>query len=116
LDNYLPVFVAEYAGDTLWALMVFLVISSIVPGARVSFRGGIALAFAFTVEVSQLCHAPWIEALRRTTLGGLVLGFGFVWTDFACYVTGVSIGAVVDCIVVGKARADSSNGSTEAIK
>jgi len=69
--NYLPVFIAEYAGDTLWALMVFLVISFMVPSARVSHRGGIA--FAFAIEVSQLYHAQWIEALRPTALRDLRL-------------------------------------------
>ena len=110
----LPVFVAEYAGDTLWALMVFLGISVIAPGARISYRGGVSLAFACAVEVSQLYHAPWIDALRTTTLGGLVLGFGFLWTDFVCYATGVSIGAVVDYIVCSGARADSRKESTDA--
>ena len=107
----LPVFLAEYAGDTLWGLMVFLAVSVVVPCARVSHRAGIAIAFAFAVEFSQLYHAFWIDTLRSTTLGGLILGYGFVWTDFVCYATGISIGAVVDYLVFSKARADSQNGS-----
>ena len=106
---YLPVFVAEYAGDTLWALTAFLGVSVVAPSVRGSYRGGIALAFAYVVEVSQIYHVPWIDALRRTTLGGLVLGFGFVWTDFVCYAIGVSIGAAVDYIVCSRARADTRN-------
>ena len=105
--TYLPVFVADYAGDTLWALMVFLGVSVVAPGARVSHRGAIALALAYAVEGSQLYHAPWIDAVRRTTLGGLVLGFGFVWTDFVCYAAGVLIGVVVDYTVGFRKRDDS---------
>ena len=108
----LPVFIAEYAGDTLWALMVFLGISFLAPGARVSHRGAIAIALAYAVEGSQLYHAPWIDAVRRTTLGGLVLGSGFVWTDFICYAAGVSIGVVVDYTVGFRKRDDSGRGST----
>ena len=75
----------------------------LAPNTRVSHRGGIALAFAFAVEVSQLYHAPWIDALRRTTLGGLVLGFGFLWTDFVCYTISVAAGVTVDYLVRSKA-------------
>ncbi len=42
-----------------------------------------------TVELSQLYHAPWIDSIRQTTLGGLILGFGFLWSDLACYALGV---------------------------
>lgn len=30
-----------------------------------------------------------MELIRRTTLGGLVLGFDFVWSDLECYAIGV---------------------------
>ena len=93
---YLPSFVAEYAGDTLWALMVFLGISVLAPRTRMSRRAAIALATAFLVEVSQLYHAPWINSLRHTPLGGLVLGFGFLWSDLACYTAGVALGVVLE--------------------
>ena len=99
---YLPTFVAQYAGDTLWALMVFLGISVAAPRARVSRRAGIAIALALAVEISQLYHAPWIDALRSTT-----------WTDLACYATGVSCGTAIDYFVCSKTRADSPSGGTE---
>ena len=50
-----------------------------------------------------MSHAPWLEALRRTTLGGLVLGFGFLWTDFVCYATGIWMGVAADDLLRGKA-------------
>ena len=93
---YLPSFVAEYAGDTLWALMVFLGISVLAPRTRMSRRAAIALATAYLVEVSQLYHAPWINSLRHTPLGGLVLGFGFLWSDLACYTAGIALGVVLE--------------------
>ena len=80
----LPRFVAAYAGDTLWALMVFLGLGFVLPHVRLARRACIALAFAWAVEVSQLYHAPGIDALRHTRLGGLVLGFGFLWSDLVC--------------------------------
>ena len=64
---------------------------------RASF--GIALAFSYLIEVSQLYHAPWIDAIRATTLGALVLGFGFLWSDIACYTVGIILGIVVDSLL-----------------
>jgi hypothetical protein len=98
--SYLPVFVGEYAGDTLWALMVFLALGCVAPRARTSHRAGIALLVSYSVEISQLYHAPWIDALRHTTLGGLVLGFGFLWSDVGCYAVGVSLGAGIEHLAV----------------
>lgn len=101
----LPGFVASYAGDTLWALMVFLGVSLLVPDCPVAKRGGIALVFSYLIEISQFYRAPWIDYLRETTLGGLILGFGFLWSDLLCYTVGVVFGVVVDQAV--RKRCDS---------
>jgi hypothetical protein len=92
----LPTFLAHYAGDSLWALMVFFLVSCLWPSRPVALRAAVALSFAFLIETSQLYHAPWIDSLRATRLGGLVLGFGFLWSDLACYAVGVAFGAIVD--------------------
>lgn len=94
--NHLPPFIAEYAGDTLWAILVFLVISALRPSARLPLRGAMALGIAILVEISQLYHAPWIDGIRATTIGGLILGYGFLWTDLICYAFGVGIGVSLD--------------------
>ena len=92
----LPEFVGEYAGDTLWALMLSLLVSALLAGRTVTYRATISLVLAFLVEISQLYHAPWIDSIRNTTLGGLVLGFAFLWTDLVCYTVGIIIGAVAE--------------------
>ncbi len=102
--EYLPPFIAEYAGDTLWAAMVFLGVGVLVPASQLSHRIGIAISCALAVELSQLYKAPWIDAIRQTTLGGLVLGFGFLWTDLLCYAVGVFAAALLDYLAFGKGR------------
>ena len=92
----LPGLVADYAGDTLWALAAFLGFGVLLPGASTRRVALLAMAFSVAVEVSQLYHAPWIDAIRRTTLGGLILGFGFLWSDLACYALGVGLGVLID--------------------
>ena len=101
-QGQLPAFLAEYAGDTLWALMLFLLVSTLLAGRPVLARAAISLALAFLVEISQLYHAPWIDSIRQTTLGGLVLGFGFLWTDLVCYSVGIALGLVVEAAVADR--------------
>ena len=103
LRDDLPPVLAEYAGDTLWALMLFWLVSTLIAGRPLMMRGAISLALTFLVELSQLYHAPWIDSIRQTTLGGLVLGFGFLWTDLVCYTLGVAIGASLEW-AIGAAR------------
>jgi hypothetical protein len=92
----LPSFVAEYAGDTLWAAMVFVGIGFLAPRWPTPRVMILALAICYGVEISQLYHAPWIDSLRSTRIGGLVLGFGFLWSDLVCYTVGVGLGALIE--------------------
>ncbi len=92
----MPWFVAEYAGDTLWAAMVYLIAAMIWRNASAGRLAGGAFGFSLAVELSQLYQAQWINALRATRLGGLVLGFGFLWSDLVCYAAGVALAVGVD--------------------
>lgn len=100
----LPAFVGAYAGDTLWALMVYLGLGMLWPQASIQKRAGLALGFSVAIELSQLYHAPWIDAVRRTRLGGLVLGFGFLWSDLVCYAAGIGFGARLERLVQRRSR------------
>lgn len=88
----LPEFLATYAGDTLWALLVFWLVRVLAPALPALSSALVALGFSFFIEFLQLYHAPWIDGIRATTLGGLVLGYGFKFSDLACYSVGVCFG------------------------
>lgn len=96
----LPAFFADYAGDTLWALAAFLGIGMLFPKWTTLRVCVIALLFAFSIEVSQLYHSAWIDQIRHTKIGGLILGYGFLWSDLLCYIVGISIGCVIEIFVV----------------
>jgi hypothetical protein len=96
---WLPAFVVVYAGDTLWALFVFLGIAVIAPSAPTIRVAVLAALVSLADEISQLCHPPWLDALRHTWLGGLVLGYGFQWSDLVCYGVGIAMGACTKCLV-----------------
>jgi hypothetical protein len=90
----IPTLVAEYGGDTLWALMVFMVIRGLAPRWPPWQSAGLALLISYLGEISQLYHAPWIDAIRSTWLGGVLLGYGFLWSDLVCYTIGILAGAL----------------------
>jgi Protein of unknown function (DUF2809) len=94
----LPGFVAAYAGDTLWALAAFLGFGLVLPRASTLRVALLAMSFSVAIELSQLYHAPWIDSIRHTTLGGLILGFDFVWSDLVCYAVGVGLGVLIEQI------------------
>lgn len=93
---WLPPFVHAYVGDVLWALMVFLGFAVLFKRQLTRTLAWLALLFSFGIEISQLYHAPWLDNLRATRLGGLVLGFGFLWTDLLCYSVGIAVGVLLD--------------------
>ena len=95
----LPQIISSYSGDALWALMVFFLFSFLFNKKSTIFILVISIIFSYGIEISQLYHAPWIDSIRATTLGGLILGFGFLWSDLICYTVGIVIGAIIDKIL-----------------
>ncbi len=95
----LPDFINTYLSDGLWALMIFLLVALIFNHWKTTKVAVTGLAFCYAIEISQLYHAPWINQIRNTTLGGLVLGFGFLWTDIVAYTLGIGFGVLVELII-----------------
>lgn len=98
-QSNLPPFVSEYAGDTLWALAAFFGLRFLFPKLPTWHIAAFAFGFALLIELSQLYQADWLNALRHTRLGGLILGFGFLWSDLLCYAVGVACGIGLDWLI-----------------
>ncbi len=96
LRGSLPFLIAEYAGDTLWATAVFVMLRLVRPAASSLALAVVTLAIAFLVELSQLAHPAWLDELRQQPGVGLVLGYDFVATDLACYTAGVVLAWAID--------------------
>ncbi|MEE9404307.1 MAG: DUF2809 domain-containing protein [Algisphaera sp.] len=99
----LPGFVGAYAGDTLYAVLVFVLWRTFFSSWTMGRIVVITLGFCFAIELSQLYQAPWAQAVRATLPGRLVLGQGFLWSDFLCYAVGV-MAAVLLTLVSGRIR------------
>ena len=100
----LPELIARYAGDTLWAVMVFGLIGLIAVEWSTTRVAATALVVSYVIEASQLYHALWIDGIRDTRPGGLVLGYGFLWTDIICYTVGVALCVVLERLVTARKK------------
>ncbi|MEK4707512.1 ribosomal maturation YjgA family protein [Bacillus sp. FSL R10-2780] len=95
----LPDLLNDYLGDALWALMIFTGFGFLFPKIETRKLAFISLIFCYGIEISQLYHAEWIDSIRATTLGGLVLGYGFLWSDLVAYTIGVGVGMLGEFIL-----------------
>ncbi|WP_249709472.1 DUF2809 domain-containing protein [Bacillus cereus] len=95
----LPELLNDYLGDALWALMIFIGFGFLFPKIETKKLAFISLIFCYGIEMSQLYHAEWIDNIRATTLGGLVLGYGFLWSDLVAYTIGVGVGFLFEFIL-----------------
>ncbi|WP_242213294.1 DUF2809 domain-containing protein [Bacillus cereus group sp. BfR-BA-01383] len=95
----LPDLLNDYLGDALWALMIFTGFGFLFPKIETKKLAIISLIFCYGIEISQLYHAEWIDSIRATTLGGLVLGYGFLWSDLVAYTIGVGVGMFCECML-----------------
>lgn len=78
-------------GDALWVIAVYCFFRLIWCKEPLYKIAGASLLTAYTIEFSQLIRWDWLVSLRSTTIGHLLLGQGFQWTDMAAYTIGVII-------------------------
>ncbi|MCY8545365.1 DUF2809 domain-containing protein [Bacillus vallismortis] len=100
-SSVLPDAVNPYLGDSLWAAMIFTGCGFLFQKMNTIMTGIISLSFCFFIEISQLYHADWIDQIRDTSLGGLVLGYGFLWSDIEAYTIGIALCTAIELIVLG---------------
>jgi Protein of unknown function (DUF2809) len=89
-------FIHNYAGDALWAGMIYFGFRFLLPKAPLKTSVLYTFLFTYCIEISQLYQADWVNAIRHTKLGGLVLGFGFLWSDLLMYTIGISLAFLLD--------------------
>lgn len=97
---YLPDLVNQYLGDAIWAGMIFLIFRFIFIKKETRLIALYSLAFCLIIELSQFYHAPWIDSVRATRLGSLILGFGYLWTDLLAYYIGVHFAATIELFLI----------------
>jgi len=83
-------------GDALYASMMYFIVRFFLIKYKIKEVAIISLAICFAIEFSQLYQAPWINTIRTTLPGRLILGQGFLWVDLLAYVAGVALAVLID--------------------
>ena len=92
-------FIPLFIGDILWATMVYFICRFLLIDRNTKFVVLVSLLFCFGIEFSQLYKAPWIDNLRHTLFGRLVLGETFLWGDLLSYTVGIIIGVLLEAML-----------------
>jgi hypothetical protein len=85
----LPDLLGKYPGDALWAAMVYLGWGIVLPKASPGRIALLASVICVGVECLKLWQTPWLASLQHTTLGHLVFGHVFSWSNFPAYAAGI---------------------------
>lgn len=88
-----------FIGDILWATMVYFIARFLFISKKIKFVVLISLLFCYGIEFSQLYKAPWLDNLRHTLFGRLVLGETFLWGDLLSYTVGVVAGILIERLI-----------------
>ena len=89
-----------YAGDALYACMMYYMVCVIFVNNNIKFRTITALLICYIIELSQIYQAEWINAIRQTVLGKLISGSGFLYSDLLAYFIGIAAAATVDYLLI----------------
>ena len=80
--------IAKYGGEVIWAGAFLFLLRIIFMQSPLSKLAIWCYILGVLDELSQLIHTTWIDALRGTTIGRLMFGLGFMWSDILCYAIG----------------------------
>jgi hypothetical protein len=83
--------VAKYAGDALYALLIFWLVLVAAPRTRAWVAASVAFGISMAVELFQLTGVP-AELGAQSTVARLVLGTTFNAPDLPFYAVGAALG------------------------
>lgn len=92
----LPRFVVKYGGSTMWALMIYWLVTTALPRMRLPAAAFSAGIIATAVEFFKLYRSPGMDAFRETLAGTLILGRYFSAADLIAYWVAIAAGMLID--------------------
>lgn len=91
-SRFIPDLIYPYLGDLLYCLMYYFIFGFLFPKMKIVNVLLYSIAVCFAIEISQLIRVDWLNEIRSTTFGKLVLGNGFLWSDLVSYTLGGLVG------------------------
>ncbi|KKI90265.1 hypothetical protein WQ54_20005 [Bacillus sp. SA1-12] len=100
MSDAFPSNLSVHLGDVFWASMVFFLFRVMIHQKSLFLALIFSILFSFGIEYSQLYQADWINSIRNTGIGGLILGRGFLWIDLLRYSIGILLAVFIDVLVI----------------
>ena len=91
-----------YIGDILWGAMIYFGFRFLFTKSKFKISFILALLYSYITEFSQIYQGEWINSIRNTTLGALILGYNFSVLDLIFYTVGIIIAVLFDILVLKK--------------
>lgn len=97
--QYFPELLRVYGGDVLSATCIFFGLRFLQPLKPLWRIAILNYIVCFSIELSQLCQAQWLQNIRNTPPFGILLGYGFLWSDCVCYAVGTVIAFAIAYLI-----------------
>lgn len=91
-------FIRPYFGDTLALILVYCTIKIVVPAKKLEITG-VALLFAFSIEILQATHFLAFIGLDQNRIAQIILGNSFSWGDMIAYLCGAILIVIFDYLI-----------------
>ena len=95
-STYIPELIYPYLGDVLYTFMFFFIFGFIFPKWNSMKIAILSIFTCYCIELTQLIQADWMLHIRSYRIGGLILGFGFLWSDIVSYTIGGLLGFILE--------------------
>ncbi len=107
--EFLQAFLGKYPGDALWAVMVYVGWGIVFPRASMLRVASLAAATCVVIECLKLYQASWLVDLRHTTLGHLIFGHVFSWSNLLAYAIGILTASAIETVLLRHRHRDPAS-------
>lgn len=94
--NFIPLGI----GDFLYATLIYLSVLWLIPNKKPTVILCMSIALCFIIEISQLSTWTWLLNARDTTIGKLILGNDYRFSDLVYLTLGCFLGLIVDRTII----------------
>lgn len=91
-SQILPAYFHDAGGSIAYQIVWILLVLFIYPPINLRWIAIWVCVGSCAIEFLQLYQPPWLQAIRATWPGRLLLGSTFLWSDFPAYFGGSYLG------------------------
>lgn len=96
-SRFIPAIIYPYLGDVLYGLMIFFIMGFIIPRMESHKTALISIVICWLIECFQLIDYEYLNQLKNNyRICGLILGYGFLWSDMLAYLLGGFAGFFIE--------------------